>query len=167
MKRYIVGFKERNKIKWSTQKPTSVNIPYITNKLAQQRDLNGATYTKTIEDLNTPTYYPAAQFCFEDVTGDKEWFLPSAGQMYLLAKNYSLINSAFSALKTASLSVISPTSLVSKNGEYTRYYWTSNLYDASNAVYLTLSLSFSYEYLTATSASGVYYETSVRCIAEY
>ena len=167
-RRYIVGLNEKRTVYWSTQSSTNAAIPYITEELDLLRDFNGASYTKAIEDLNTPTYYPAAKFCIESTAGDKEWFLPSFGQMYILNQTKTTVNE-----QIAKITYHTFVKLNNYGSSTVLFYWTSTLYSASEAYYgmglspdaeSYQSFSSSINYSTGGSTS---YRSAVRCIAEY
>ena len=173
-RRYIVGFTRAWQKKWSTATSTSVNIPFATDKITQMRDFSGASHTKAIEDLNTLSSYPSAKHCIEKTTGNKEWFLPSSGQMYVLASVYTLVNEQFRKIETGSHSTIQPalfyaTEEDSDGDIYYVRYWTSTLYSDSQAVYIELNpTSLSNASLTSYAAGGTFmHHFYAHCIAEY
>ena len=173
-RRYITGLRQSSSSpKWSTASSTSVNISFATDKITQMRDFNGFSHTKAIEDLNKLSSYPAAQYCIENTTGNKEWFLPSSGQMYVLANVYTLVNEQLSKIQTGSHSAITTTlmnkTIKESSTTYTLRYWTSTLFNESTAVFITLdSTLLSSASLTSYAAAGSSnYQFIARCIAEY
>ena len=154
-RRYIVSLNQKEGTSWTTKTSTQANIPYITSNTEILRDLNGCSHTKAIKDLNDLSSYPAAQFCIEDNTGNKEWFLPSTGQLYIL---FNKLNSVTNPLiKTGGKAIT--TSVQS----YNAYYVASSLKKESIIYsYHVSSANFEPQTINSTFKGLV-----TRCIAEY
>ena len=144
-RRYIVS-KDKVGNTWGNTIPSS--LPLISDELSLIRDFNGKEYTSLIVAANTSS---AAAECLNLTYGNKEWFLPSAGQAYLLHYNWNVISTKCTQMnKFASCTV-------------SNYMFTSNVYN-TNYVYHYNSSNNIFEKKTNNLIYTVGY---TNCIAEY
>ena len=174
----IVSLSTGKNKKWSTSTSLSsdVNITGVNiNDTALVRDFNGKTYTNQL--IASSSTYPAAEYCGSLTLGNKSWFLPSGGQMYLLGQQYNKVNSAINKINFGSVDVLEYYEYA--DGTHVNYYyWTSNMgLNTSRAIAYNFDQDiggyWSYQYIYTVGEDveqdGVNYETVmwIRCIAEY
>ena len=87
------------------------------NSSSAQTDFNGASNTQCIINYNGSYDYPAAEYCntYKPVssgTGSSGWYLPAAGELYVMNFSYGAINLGLQKLSKTQL----------QNG----YYWSSS-----------------------------------------
>ena len=126
--RFAVALEERSYfLRWST--PSYEDLSCLTNYSSTaeaQTDFRGATNTSCIINYSSSNSYPAAEYCntYKPVssgTGSSGWYLPAAGELYVMNFSYGAINLGLQKLSKTQL----------QNG----YYWSSsegNNYNAWN-----------------------------------
>ena len=105
-------------LRWS-KKHKLVNQP-IRNTTDAKSDFNGELYCRK---LNSPEY-PAAYYCSNYKKGNRSWYLPSSGELWLIYRHLEEIQTA--------LSIVGGQKLIDTWDEGDPVYWSSTEY---NAVY--------------------------------
>ena len=89
------------------------DVPCLTNNYGDnssaQTDFNGATNTACMINYSGPFNHPAAEYCnsYKPVssgTGSSGWYLPAAGELYVMSFNYEDINLWLQKLSKTQLS---------------------------------------------------------------
>ena len=176
--RFIVSLSNIISKKWSTSSYISddVNITGVgINDTALVRDFNGKTYTNQL--IASSSTYPAAEYCGSLTLGNKSWFLPSGGQMYLLGQQYNKVNSATTKINFGTVEPLAYYEY-SDGIHFNYYYWTSNMWtQTSKAIVYNFDRDIGgyWYYRNINTAGeeveqdGSTYVTTIftRCIAEY
>ena len=125
--RFAVALEESSStLYWST--PSYENLSCLTDyrSVAEaQADFRGATNTSCIINYRSSNSYPAAEYCnnYKPVssgTGSSGWYLPAAGELYVMNFSYGAINLGLQKLSKTQLP--------------NAYYWSSSeSYLTSNA----------------------------------
>ena len=119
--RFAVALEESSStLKWST--PGYADLSCLTDyssKAKAQTDFNGATNTSCIVNYSSSNSYPAAEYCnnYKPVSsgkGSSGWYLPAAGELYVMNFSYGAINLGLQKL--------------SKTQLQNAYYWSSSEY---------------------------------------
>ena len=122
--RFAVALKESSStLRWST--PSYENLSCLTDYRSTaeaQTDFRGATNTSCIINYSSSNSYPAAEYCntYKPVSsgkGSSGWYLPAAGELYVMNFSYGAINLGLQKL--------------SKTQLQSAYYWSSS--EGSNA----------------------------------
>ena len=123
--RFAVALEESGSIlRWST--PSYEDLSCLTNysSTAAQTDFRGATNTSCIVNYSSNNSYPAAEYCntYKPVSsgkGSSGWYLPAAGELYVMNFSYGAINLGLQKLSKTQLS--------------NDYYWSSSEHYSSYA----------------------------------
>ena len=107
------------KLIWS-KKRELINEP-IKKKEDAESDFNGEYYCRK---LNSPNY-PAAYYCKTYNKGNRDWYLPSSGELWLIYNHLEEIQNA--------LSIVGGQKLITNWVEGIPVYWSSTEYSAANA----------------------------------
>ena len=91
-------------------------------------DFNGEMYCRK---LNSPDF-PAAYYCKTYNKGNRNWYLPSSGELWLIYNHLEEIQNA--------LSIVGGQKFVTTWDEDVPVYWSSTEYSAAGAWYLYLSV---------------------------
>ena len=183
-RRYIVSLSHGIK-KWAEYNISSdITIPKLTKTdVALARDFNGKAYTEQL--VASSSSYPAAEYCARLNTGGKEWFLPSGGQMYLLAQQRTKVNTGLNKVNVGTVHTLgyevhyTAEEIIGAEYDmelYYYYYWTSNLGSSGFAIDYNMEPGdtgfaqyyvneHSLQYVNGMTEYITYYLT--RCIAEY
>ncbi len=114
-------------IQWSTQSYEYENLSCLadySSTAEAQTDFRGATNTSCIVNYRSNNSYPAAEYCnnsYKPVssgTGSSGWYLPAAGELYMMNFSYEAINLGLQKL--------------SKTQLQSAYYWSSSEYAYGN-----------------------------------
>ena len=117
--RFAVALEESSStLYWST--PRYEDLSCLTNYSSEaeaQTDFNGAQNTSCIINYSSSNSYPAAEYCntYKPVssgTGSSGWYLPAAGELYVMNFSYGAINLGLQKL--------------SKTQLQSAYYWSSS-----------------------------------------
>ena len=111
---------------WS-EKRKLINQPVETREDAES-DFNGEYYCRK---LNSPDF-PAAYYCKTYNKGNRDWYLPSSGELWLIYNHLEEIQNA--------LSVVGGQKLITTWDEGTPVYWSSTERSATDAWYLYLTI---------------------------
>ena len=112
---------------WS-KKRELINEPI--EKLEEaESDFNGEYYCRK---LNSPDF-PAAYYCKTYNKGNRSWYLPSTGELWMIYSHFDEIQNA--------LSIVGGQKLITTWDEGAPVYWSSTEYSARNAWRLLLSNS--------------------------
>ncbi len=103
------------------------DVPCLTNygdSSSAQTDFNGSTNTSCIINYSSSNSYPAAEYCntYKPVSsgkGSSGWYLPAAGELYVMNFSYGAINLGLQKL--------------SKTQLQNAYYWSSSEYGNGSA----------------------------------
>ena len=149
-KRLVLGLAE-TKITWNDGTTTYNDIPDLTNIGSfddAKADMNGKTNTLRIVAFakSSGQAHEAAQYCRDIKTGGKSWFLPSAGQLYSISENYSLVNSAMTD--------------AGSELKHAKNYWSSTEY-GSNSAWIVAPINYYITYVLKGS------DSYVRCAFQY
>ena len=116
--RFAVALEESSStLRWST--PSYENLSCLTDysSTEAQTDFRGATNTSCIINYSSSNSYPAAEYCnnYKPVSsgkGSSGWYLPAAGELYVMNFSYGAINLGLQKL--------------SKTQLQNAYYWSSS-----------------------------------------
>ena len=153
-RRFAVALEESSsRLGWST--PGYENLSCLTDygyTAEAQTDFNGAQNTSCIVNYSSSNSYPAAEYCntYKPVssgTGANGWYLPAAGELYVMKFSYGAIE--------AGLQKLSKTKLQSA------YYWSSSDYDSLHA-WVVLPSDGAMSYSSKANSS-----LSVRCVLAF
>ena len=106
-------------IPWSNERGL-INQPVDEFEEAQN-DFNGEYYCRK---LNSPNY-PAAYYCKTYNKGNRDWYLPSAGELRLIYSHFDEIQNA--------LSIVGGQKRITTWDEGAPVYWSSTEYSATHA----------------------------------
>ena len=121
----VVALEEKEFLTWS-KKPRKVNQS-IKDIEDAKSDFNGEEYCK---NLNSPDF-PAAYYCLNYKKGDRNWYLPSSGELLLVRRHLEEIQSA--------LSIVGGQKFVTDwKGVGMPLYWSSTEYRAFSVWNLNL-----------------------------
>ena len=95
-----------------------------------ESDFNGEYYC---QKLNSPNY-PAAYYCKTYNKGNRDWYLPSSGELWLIYNHLEEIQNA--------LSIVGGQKFVTTWDEDTPVYWSSTENSATNAWNLYLNIGY-------------------------
>ena len=109
---------------WS-KKPKSVNQP-IKELEEAESDFNGEMYC---QKLNSPDF-PAAYYCKTYNKGNRSWYLPSSGELWLIYNHLEEIQNA--------LETVGGQKFVTTFDDDVPVYWSSTEHSATGAWYLDL-----------------------------
>ena len=112
------------KLIWS-KKPKSVNQP-IEELEDAESDFNGEYYC---QKLNSPDF-PAAYYCKTYNKGNRDWYLPSSGELWLIYNHLEEIQNA--------LETVGGQKFVTTFDDDVPVYWSSTEHSATGAWYLDL-----------------------------
>ena len=124
--RFAVALEESSStLLWST--PSYEDLSCLTNYRSTaeaQTDFRGATNTSCIVNYSSSNSYPAAEYCntYKPVSsgkGSSGWYLPAAGELYVMNFSYGAINLGLQKL--------------SKTQLQNAYYWSSSEYGNGSA----------------------------------
>ena len=101
---------------WSEERKL-VNQP-IKNTTDAKSDFNGEEYCR---NLNSPDF-PAAYYCSNYKKGNRSWYLPSSGELWLIYRHLEEVQTA--------LSIVGGKKFVTKWDEFAPCYWSSTEYSA-------------------------------------
>ena len=153
--RFAVALAENSSLKWST--PGSENLSCLTDYdsiSSAQTDFNGAQNTSCIINYSSSNSYPAAEYCnnyrpVSSGTGSSGWYLPAAGELYVMSSSYEAINLGLQKL--------------SKTKLQNAYYWSSS--ETNNGDEYALSVN------PSDGLMGGYYvkpgNARVRCVLAF
>ena len=118
--RFAVALEESSSLRWSTPSYEYENLSCLTDYSSTaeaQTDFNGASNTSCIINYNSSNSYPAAEYCnnYKPVSsgkGSSGWYLPGAGELYVMNFSYGAINLGLQKL--------------SKTQLYNVHYWSSS-----------------------------------------
>ncbi len=165
-RRYIISL-IYGTYKWSTLSSYSgTEIPIIEKALSLVRDFDGKKYTDHL--LENSSQYPAAQYCGTLTMGNKNWFLPSYGQLYLLSLKIGTVDSSLDKIthhtkeplfKSKCFGIRS-SSLTDTKHDYGL--------DACGNFHSQMELnSWGVSSSVTCCGSNTYFQATTRCIAEY
>ena len=112
------------KLIWSKE-PKSVNQP-IEKLEDAESDFNGEYYC---QKLNSPDF-PAAYYCKTYNKGNRDWYLPSSGELWLIYNHLEEIQNA--------LETVGGQKFVTTFDDDVPVYWSSTEHSATGAWYLDL-----------------------------
>ena len=101
---------------WSEERKL-VNQP-IKNTTDAKSDFNGEEYCR---NLNSPDF-PAAYYCKTYNKGNRSWYLPSSGELWLIYRHLEEVQTA--------LSIVGGKKFVTEWDEFAPCYWSSTEYSA-------------------------------------
>ena len=101
---------------WSEERKL-VNQP-IKNTTDAKSDFNGEEYCR---NLNSPDF-PAAYYCSNYKKGNRSWYLPSSGELWLIYRHLEEVQTA--------LSIVGGKKFVTEWDEFAPCYWSSTEYSA-------------------------------------
>ena len=104
------------KLTWSEERKL-VNQP-IKNTTDAKSDFNGEEYCR---NLNSPDF-PAAYYCSNYKKGNRSWYLPSSGELWLIYRHLEEVQTA--------LSIVGGKKFVTEWDEFAPCYWSSTEYSA-------------------------------------
>ena len=106
--RFAVALEEKSYLPWST--PSYEDLSCLTNysTAEAQTDFRGATNTSCIINYSSSNSYPAAEYCnnYKPVSsgkGSSGWYLPAAGELYVMNFSYGAINLGLQKLSKTQL----------------------------------------------------------------
>ena len=117
--RFAVALAENSSLKWSTPGYENLSCLKDCSSSSAQTDFNGAQNTSCIINYSSSNSYPAAEYCnnyrpVSSGTGSSGWYLPAAGELYVMSSSYEAINLGLQKL--------------SKTKLQNAYYWSSSEY---------------------------------------
>ena len=116
-----------NDLIWSKERKLVNQL--IRNEKDAKSDFNGEKYCR---NLNSPDF-PAAYYCLNYNKGDRNWYLPSTGELWLIYQHLEEIQNALSIVEGQEFVTLK--SLAS-------YYWSSTEFTAKSAWCLRLYSGF-------------------------
>ncbi len=152
--RFAVALEESSStLRWST--PSYEDLSCLTNYSSTaeaQTDFNGASNTSCIINYNSSNSYPATEYCntYKPVssgTGSSGWYLPAAGELYVMHFSYGAINLGLQKLSKTQLS--------------NNWYWSSSESGGNGALVVRPSDGDMSDYFKYST------NTRVRCVLAF
>ena len=125
---------------WSEERKL-VNQP-VEDREEATSDFNGELYCRK---LNSPDF-PAAYYCLNYKKGERDWYLPSSGELWLIYRHLEEIQTA--------LSIVGGQKFVTTWDDDVPCYWSSTEYSATHAWTLDLNDGYLHHWYRKVSSSG-------------
>ena len=150
--RFAVALEE-TPVYFSTGREDVSCLTNYSDSSSAQTDFNGATNTSCMINYNGSYSYPAAEYCnnYKPVSsgkGSNGWYLPAAGELYVMNFSYGAINLGLQKLSKTQLS--------------SNYYWSSSEGDYDHGAWVVRPSDGDMDYYVYKNGSY-----RVRCVLAF